>query len=91
VALQQPPRITGTPSEQVRAILDWSWKLYNELLTLLNSANSRLSRLEAVDTSVNTITQLTAAISSPPTQAEVTAIRDKVNEIIQKHLLPPLV
>jgi hypothetical protein len=33
--------------------------------------------------STNTVEQLSLAISNPPTQAEVQALRDKINEMLQ--------
>ncbi len=58
-----------------------------ELRDQFNALNDRLSGLEDISNnfamSTNGVEQLSLAISNPPTQAEVQALRDKINEMLQ--------
>ena len=58
-----------------------------ELRNQFNALNDRLSALEDISNnfamSTNGVQPLSLAISDPPTQAEVQALRDKINEMLQ--------
>lgn len=73
--LPSPPRLSSASgAENVAAILNWAFQLY-QILEAEQQVLSRLNAIAAVDT-------LTQSISNPPTQAQVTALQTKVNELI---------
>jgi len=58
-----------------------------ELRNQFNALNDHLTGLDDITNnfamSTNGVAQLSLAISNPPTQAEVQALRDKINEMLQ--------
>lgn len=96
--LPEPPRRAMRNDAQFLAASEvWMRHLYEimqveeaggvlaRLLSLEAAANdhgARLGTLEAVHATAKEVEALTQSITNPPTQAEVEAIRDKVNELI---------
>lgn len=82
------PRMTGSADQNQRVLEKWLTDLHT-LLSDIDIAN-RLGRAETVLGTISDLGELSQAISNPPTQAEVTAVQDKVNSIIAAAALPTL-
>lgn len=104
--LQPPPRVTGEGrdgdySGDLRSIIDWMWRLYEAVRPVFGQIETleqglqlvalRTDRLEQVMNGIYELQRLTQAISNPPTQAEVQAIQNKTNEILEAAQLPDIV
>ena len=70
-----PPRLTGNPADDSKAMVDWAWILYKNLVIETQMAQ----RLEAIAN----VSKLTQTITDPPTKTEVENIQTAVNEIIE--------
>lgn len=90
VKILGPPRLSAemTDAQKFRAITEWMWDYFKalgleiDLPTTLNSIQSRLDTLETIAGTFTEIEFLSQSISSPPTQAQVEAIQDKLNVTI---------
>lgn len=70
----KPPAFTGTLFQDVKALSAWARDWYR-----IRVMSQRIAaRIDAV----KTVGVLSQTISNPPTQAEVQALQDKVNAII---------
>lgn len=100
VRLLDIPRLSGAGSADQKAFLlnDYLFTLRDQLRVALVRALERIGALEdkaetaADERAANTgrlddiagLDKLTQSISSPPTQAEVQAVQDKVNAVIEQ-------
>lgn len=96
IDLLPPPRFNVAPEleQSMRPMLAWLYALHdfldhidlqNRLTKLEEATESQATRLAALEDAVDAVHELgalTQTISNPPTQGEVDAIQDKVNEII---------
>lgn len=69
-----PPRVTGNPQLDSVALTNWAYDLYKAVVV----EQQLPARLNAIAD----LAQITTTISNPPTQAEVTEIKNKINAII---------
>lgn len=75
-----PPRLTGDPSTDIASLQTWAYALYQDLVV----EQRVVQKLDAI-AALGTLTQ---TISNPPTQAEVQAVQDKLNAIIEAVINP---
>jgi HAMP domain-containing protein len=85
-----PPRLTGGPEQEIEQLLDWAARYHETLnpvliqaFTQLAEAQDEIENLRQRLNAVADVGTLTQAISSPPTQQEVEAIQQAVNDIIK--------
>ena len=72
--IPNPPRLTGNPKNDPQILQDYFTSLFDALV-ISGKVLERLDKIAAVGT-------LSLSISNPPTQAEVTAVKNKMNAII---------
>lgn len=71
----KPPAYTGDVKQDIKNISGWVRDWYR-----VRVANQRIAaRLDAA----KALDPLTQTISNPPTQTEVQAVQDKINQLIQ--------
>ena len=68
------PRLTGNPKIDNQSIMNWAQDLYR-VIVVEQKIPDRLNQIA-------TLPLITTAISNPPTQAEVEAVKTMVNAII---------
>lgn len=88
--LPSPPRIPGNLGSipdlaaAMRALVDYQSSLYTSSRLEIRTVE-KYAELEKIPvTTLITVAKLTQAISNPPTQAEVLAIQNKLNEVIDE-------
>lgn len=74
ITIPTPPRLTGDSRIDLDAIVKYSYQLYSAVVI----QGRLLERLNAVAA----LTEVSETISATPTQAEVLAIAQKINAII---------
>lgn len=72
--IPNPPRLTGNPKNDPQILQDYLTSLFDALV-LSGKVLERLDKIAALGS-------LDTSISNPPTQAEVQAIKNKMNAII---------
>jgi hypothetical protein len=75
VSLPRPPRLASKNQEEnTRALLDWTFSVYQ----ILESEQQITTRIN----SIAQVEPLSQSISATPTQVEIQAIQNKINELI---------
>ena len=74
ITIPTPPRLTGNSSADLDAFVKYSYQLYSAVVV----QGRLLERLNAV-AALSTVSEV---VSDPPTQAQVLALAQKINTII---------
>ncbi len=72
IVIPPPPRLQGPAEEQIAQLNNYSQQLYGALVEVARAV-----------VAIGQVTPYTDGASNPPTQAEVVAVAEKANEIIE--------
>lgn len=72
IVIPPPPRLQGPAEEQIGQLNNYSQQLYGALVEVARAV-----------VAIGQIAPYTDGASNPPTQAEVVAVAEKANEIIE--------